>query len=192
MTTWSTILTTLTDEGWTESFSGTLAEAVERRVAPYGGLSRTAARGRNKVSTWADHPNVTVKAWVPNPANVAHHDRGATLVVAFADGRPTRKVTWHTGSTAWVDPPNGTVVEMIQRSGITGAAKRAAWEAEKAAAWRAEDEAKARQAALIADLSELCAEAGVDLRPAAMPVLTRVAVDLEALLSVLRSVNTRD
>jgi hypothetical protein len=189
MTAWSTVLEALADEGWTESFTGTLTEALDRKVASYGGLAPIAPRSR-QVSGWADHPNVTVTAWVPDPAHVDLHDRGTTLVVAFADGRPTRKLTWDSGSTVWVDPPNGSLVDLVRRSGKTGATTRATWLAERSAESARQAAANARQAALINDLSDLCAEAGVDLRPGAMPG-GQVAVDLEVLLSVMRSVNDR-
>ena len=130
-----------------------------------------------------------IELWSADPANEPSYQRNPQVLIAFdAAGKVLKTASWADGTGIWNGPSLSQIDDSAARYGRTGRAVRDAQAAKSAADDNTRRENLARAERLVADAAELLAELGhhqVDLAVGHNP--TKVSIDLETLLTVLRT-----
>lgn len=188
----------LVAEGWSVEFDGPLSDArtfVKQRYR-FDCFSALCFQGtdRSRVSKagpWVDRV-ARVTVWVADPFTedtaLSTHSRRIVMMES-ADGALIRKVTWSSGSTVWINPPNAELLDSIVRHGVTGKAEREQRAAEQAVRNQERNETIERHTHLLEDARDLIERIGHQREDLSMTLHgnnSRVFVDIEVLLDVLR------
>lgn len=132
-----------------------------------------------------------IELWTADPANEPSYQRNQRVLIAFdAAGKVLRTASWADGTGVWSGVSLSQIDDSAMRYGLTGRAVRDAQSAKTAADHNARRDRQERAALLAADATELLSELGhddVNLSVCHDP--SKVAIDLETLLTVLRTAN---